>query len=112
MIDVQNYVVTREIALRTGDIRFKYRTEDGRFIVDNRTLAKIRFTSDEIVNGLDGVEKITEEEAKTLIARGGYKMGDIEEDSDTTESVEETLNEPDNKEEEAEKEEETKEEEE
>ena len=112
MIDVQNYVVTREIALRTGDIRFKYRTEDGRFIVDNRTLAKIRFTSDEIVNGLDGVEKITEEEAKTLIARGGYKMGDIEEDSDITESVEKTLNEPDNKEEETEKEEETKEEEE
>ena len=80
MIDVQNYVVTREIALRTGDIRFKYRTEDGRFIVDNRTLAKIRFTSDEIVNGLDGVEKITEEEAKTLIARGGYKMGDAKEE--------------------------------
>ena len=64
------------------------------------------------VNGLDGVEKITEEEAKTLIARGGYKMGDIEEDSDITESVEETLIEPDNKEEETEKEEETKEEEE
>ena len=112
MIDVQNYVVTREIALRTGDIRFKYRTKDGRFIVDNRTLAKIRFTSDEIVNGLDGVEKITEEEAKTLIARGGYKMGDIEEDSDIAESVGETLIEPDNKEEETEKEEETKEEEE
>lgn len=95
MIDVQNYVVTREIALRTGDIRFKYRTKDGRFIVDNRTLAKIRFTSDEIVNGLDGVEKITEEEAKTLIARGGYKMGDAEEDAVDVENTEETTNEPD-----------------
>ena len=89
MIDVQNYVVTREIALRTGDIRFKYRTEDGRFIVDNRTLAKIRFTSDEIVNGLDGVEKITEEEAKTLIARGGYKMGDADEEKVEEETKEE-----------------------
>ena len=89
MIDVQNYVVTREIALRTGDIRFKYRTEDGRFIVDNRTLAKIRFTSDEIVNGLDGVEKITDEEAKTLIARGGYKMGDADEEKVEEETKEE-----------------------
>ena len=111
MIDVQNYVVTREIALRTGDIRFKYRTNDGRFIVDNRTLAKIRFTSDEIVNGLDGVEKITEEEAKTLIARGGYKMGDAEEDAVDVENTEETTNEPD-ADEEKEEEEETKEEEE
>ena len=110
MIDVQNYVVTREIALRTGDIRFKYRTKDGRFIVDNRTLAKIRFTSDEIVNGLDGVEKITEEEAKTLIARGGYKMGDAEEDAVDVENTEETTNESDADEEKVE--EKTKEEEE
>lgn len=109
MIDVQNYVVTREIALRTGDIRFKYRTKDGRFIVDNRTLAKIRFTSDEIVNGLEGVEKITEEEAKTLIARGGYKMGDVEEDVVDVENTKETANESDTDEE---KVEETKEEEE
>ena len=78
MVDVQNYVVTREVALRTGDIKYKYRTEDGRFIVDNRTLSKIKFTSDEIINGLKGVEKITEEEAKELIAKGGYKMGDSE----------------------------------
>lgn len=110
MVDVQNYVVTREIALRTGDIRFKYRTKDGRFIVDNRTLAKIRFTSDEIVNGLNGVEKITEEEAKTLIARGGYKMGDAEEDAVDVETTEEATNEPDAHEEKVE--EETKEEEE
>lgn len=100
MIDVQNYVVTREIALRTGDIRFKYRTKDGRFIVDNRTLAKIRFTSDEIVNGLDGVEKITEEEAKTLIARGGYKMGDAEETTNEPDAYEEKVEEETKEEEE------------
>lgn len=110
MVDVQNYVVTREIALRTGDIRFKYRTKDGRFIVDNRTLAKIRFTSDEIVNGLNGVEKITEEEAKTLIARGGYKMGEAEEDAVDVDDTKETTNESDADEEKVE--DETKEEEE
>ena len=90
MVDVQNYVVTREVALRTGDIKYKYRTEDGRFIVDNRTLSKIKFTSDEIINGLKGVEKITEEEAKELIAKGGYKMGDSEEVVKPVEVVEET----------------------
>lgn len=89
MVDVQNYVVTRDVALRTGDIKYKYRTEDGRFIVDNRTLSKIKFTSDEIINGLKGVEKITEEEAKELIAKGGYKMGDSEEVVKPVEVVEE-----------------------
>ena len=95
-VDVQNYVVTREIALRTGDIENKYRTKDGRFIVDNRTLSKIKFTSDEIVNGLEGVEKITEQEAETMIAQGEYKMGDIkgnDSKDEVTPEKEETNNE-------------------
>lgn len=79
MVDSQDFLVTREVALRTGDIQYKYRTEDGRFIVDARSLSRIRFTSDEMINGLSGIEKITDEEAKTLIARNGYKMGDSEE---------------------------------
>lgn len=79
MLESQNYLVTRDVALRTGSIQYKYRTEDGRFIVDYRTLSRIRLTSDELLNGLKGVEEITKEEAKTLIAKGGYKMGDSEE---------------------------------
>ena len=90
MVDVQNFVVTREVALRTGDIRYKYRTKDGRFIVDNRTLSKIKFTSEEIVSGLQGIEKITEQEAKELIAKGGYKMGDSDEVVMPEEETEET----------------------
>lgn len=90
MLESQNYLVTREVALRTGSIQYKYRTEDGRFIVDYRTLSRIRLTGDEILNGLKGVESITKDEAKTLIAKGGYKMGDSEE---ATPIVEETTEE-------------------
>lgn len=79
MIDSQDFLVTREVALRTGEIEYKYRTADGRFIVDARTLSRITFTSDEIINGLAGVESISHSEALTLIARNGYKMGDSEE---------------------------------
>lgn len=76
MVDSQDFLVTREVALRTGEIQYKYRTADGRFIVDARTLSRIRFTSDEIINGLHGIEKITHEEAETLIAKNNYQMGD------------------------------------
>ena len=92
-------MVTRDVALRTGEIQYKYRTADGRFIVDARTLSRIRFTSEEIINGLQGIEKITHEEAETLIAKNNYQMGDDVEaetvgvtkiDAPVAEEVEET----------------------
>lgn len=86
MLESQEFLVTRDIALRTGSIQYKYRTKDGRFIVDSRTLSRINFTSEEILSGLKGVEKITKEEARTLIAKGGYKMGDSEESTPIEES--------------------------
>lgn len=99
MVDSQDFLVTREVALRTGEIQYKYRTADGRFIVDARTLSRIRFTSEEIINGLQGIEKITHEEAETLIAKNNYQMGDDVEaetvgvtkiDAPVAEEVEET----------------------
>lgn len=92
-------MVIRDVALRTGEIQYKYRTADGRFIVDARTLSRIRFTSEEIINGLQGIEKITHEEAETLIAKNNYQMGDDVEaetvgvtkiDAPVAEEVEET----------------------
>ena len=74
-LDTAFYLVTKEIAIRSGLIDVRYRTLDNRFILDNKDLSRVRFTTDEYVNGLDGVEKITEAEAQTLIARGGYKKG-------------------------------------
>lgn len=99
MVDSQDFLVIRDVALRTGEIQYKYRTADGRFIVDARTLSRIRFTSEEIINGLHGIEKITHEEAETLIAKNNYQMGDDVEaetvgvtkiDAPVAEEVEET----------------------
>lgn len=74
-LDTAFYLVTKEIAIRSGLVDVRYRTLDNRFILDNKDLSRVRFTTDEYVSGLKGVEKITEAEAQTLIARGGYKKG-------------------------------------
>ena len=74
-LDTAFYLVTKDIAIRSGLVDVRYRTLDGRFILDNKDLSRVRFTTDEYVSGLDGVEKITEAEAQTLIAKGGYKKG-------------------------------------
>lgn len=74
-LDTAFYLVTRDIAIRSGLVDVRYRTLDGRFILDNKDLSRVRFTTDEYVSGLAGVEKITESEAQTLIAQGGYKKG-------------------------------------
>lgn len=87
------YKVTKEIAIRSGVIDGRYRTLDGFFILDNKDLSRIRFTPDEYINGLEGIEKISETEAETLIAKGGFKMGlEAEEpiDEQQQEVVEET----------------------
>ena len=76
MIANQNYLVTREVVLRTGQHPYKYRTQDGRYVIDTRTLRRINFTTEEFLNGIQGIEPITEEEAHTLIAKNGYVMGD------------------------------------
>lgn len=75
MVDIAFYLVTEEIARRSGVIDSKYRTVDGRFILDNKDLSHIRFTSDEYINGLAGVEKITKNEAMYLIQQNNYAMG-------------------------------------
>lgn len=75
MIDAANYLVTEEIAIRSGMVDSRYRIADGRFVLNNRDLNRVRFRTDEYINGLAGVEKVSEEEARTLIARNGYRLG-------------------------------------
>lgn len=75
MVDTSLYLVTRDIAIRSGVANKRYRVPDGRFVLDNKDLSRIRFTTDEYVSGLKGVEKISDTEAATLIARQGYQMG-------------------------------------
>lgn len=78
MVDSAVYKVSRQIAERSGLLSGRYRTKDGDFILNNRDLSRVRFTTEEYINGLAGVEKITEEEAKILINENGEKMGDEE----------------------------------
>lgn len=74
-MDSATYLVSEEIALRSGLIESRYRLADGRFVLNDRDLARIRFTTDEYISGLPGVEKTTSEEARTLIARNNYQLG-------------------------------------
>lgn len=79
--------MTLEVALRAGSVENKYRTADGRFILDTRALRSIRLTSDEYVTGIQGVEVLTPQEADEMIAAGGYKMGLPEETVSEAETV-------------------------
>ena len=75
-LEIAFYKVTEDIAIRSGLIAERYRTADNEhWILDNKDLSRLRFTADEYINGLSGVEKITENEAETLIALGVYKFG-------------------------------------
>jgi len=75
-LEIAFYKVTEDIAIRSGLIAERYRTADNEhWILDNKDLSRVRFTADEYINGLSGIEKITENEAETLIALGGYKFG-------------------------------------
>lgn len=75
MVDIAFYVVTESIARRSGVIEQRYRTKDGRFILDNKDLSRIRFTTDEYTQGLSGVVRITKQEAYALIRQNNYAMG-------------------------------------
>lgn len=75
MVDVTFYLVTQEIAQRSGVIESRYRIKDGRFVLDNKDLSYIRLTPDEYIDGLKGVEKVSKNEAMLLIEENGYKMG-------------------------------------
>lgn len=75
-LEIAFYKVTYDIAIRSGLIAERYRTADNEhWVLDNKDLSRVRFTADEYINGLSGIEKITENEAETLIALGGYKFG-------------------------------------
>ena len=75
-LEIAFYKVTEDIAIRSGLIAERYRPADNEpWLLANKDLSRVRFTADEYINGLSGVEKITENEAETLIALGGYKFG-------------------------------------
>lgn len=74
-ITTTTFLVTKEVAERSGLLNFRYRVADGRFVLDNKDLARIRLTAEELVSGISGIEKTSASEAKKLIAKNGFKMG-------------------------------------
>ncbi len=68
------FLVTRDIVKRAGLLGKRYIAPDGRFILDSKDLSRVRFTAEEYIYGLHGVEMIDSSTAKTLIAQGGYNM--------------------------------------
>jgi len=80
MAELENthYLASEDIARRSGMIESRYRTKDGRYVLNNRDLSRIRLSGDEFVTGLNGIEKITKEDADALIKDGGYTLGNVE----------------------------------
>lgn len=76
MVDIAFYLVTREVAYRSGLQDERYVTKDGRFILDNRDLTRVQLTSQEYITGLQGIELVSGNEAKRLIAENGYLLGE------------------------------------
>jgi hypothetical protein len=69
-----NFSVSEDIARRAGLLNERYRTRDGRFILTDKDLQRVRLSADEIVNGLDAV-RLTKTEAEALAAANGLSMG-------------------------------------
>lgn len=73
-VDKGLFLVSREIAIRSGMVASRYRTTDGKFILNERDMSRVRPTSDEIIHGFD-IEEITKAQALELARKNGYKMG-------------------------------------
>lgn len=68
---VQLYVVSKEVAERTGFAKQRYVTKDGKYIINDRDLRIAQLTEIE----KNSLEKITKQQSKQLIAENGYKTG-------------------------------------
>lgn len=84
MMTTQTYLVTADVAERTGLIQSRYRVKDGRYVVNDRDLGRIRLTTEEYIGGLQGVEAVSDNDAETLIADNSYQMGPAKEPSKKT----------------------------
>lgn len=74
MIDTALFLVDAVIAQRAGRMAGRYKTEEGKYILNEKDLEHVRFTTEEYLTGLKGVKKITQAEADELIKRGGYEL--------------------------------------
>ena len=76
MINSSIYLATRDIAERTGVIESCYRTKYGLYIINHNDLMRVRFSTEELLQGIgDKVQQITKEEATSFIQENNYQMG-------------------------------------
>lgn len=76
MINSTIYIATQDVAERTGFISSRYRTKDGRFILNHQDLRRVSLTTDEVLNGLgDKVQVIDKDVANDLIIENGFALG-------------------------------------
>lgn len=67
---------SHDIAVRSGVIAHRYRTADGRFILNEDDMRHVRLLPAEYSTGIDAIP-ITESEAAELIAAGGNQLGEM-----------------------------------
>ena len=67
------YVIGAAALPHHADMGGCYKTADGRYVTDSRTLKRIGLLPDGGTGCPHGVERISRNEALTLIARGGYQ---------------------------------------
>lgn len=98
------FTASADLVRRAGIIASRYRTKDGRYVIDGDDLAKVSMvmTPYDYIHGIDVIQ-VSEIEAKNLIAENGYQMGEeyvpdsepeteqeaVEAEEETTEDTEE-----------------------
>jgi len=69
------FSVSADVAERSTLKDVRYRTKDGRFILTDKDLQRVRLLPSEFINGLDAVMLKDKNEADNLIAEGGFVLG-------------------------------------
>lgn len=83
MVKEKYFTASAELTRRAGIIESRYRTKDGRYVINGNDLQKLSLvmTPEEFIGGIDVVE-ISETESKRLISEGGYHLGELYENTE------------------------------
>lgn len=69
------FSVSADVAERSTLKDVRYRTKDGRFILTDKDLQRVRLLPSEFITGIDAVMLKDKDEADKLIAAGGFLLG-------------------------------------
>lgn len=77
------FVVSADIAERSGLINSRYRTADNRFILNEDDMRHVRLEPQEYLTGIPA-ETVDEATSRSLISEGGYSIGPLPEQRDSS----------------------------